>query len=1098
MNYIFEPLKKLRGYHTIEQKLAEGLGPVAVSGPADSQKAHFAAALTAQSGRCGLFVAFNEMQAHRMLSDFRMFFGEDAVLFPSREIVFFDVTAKSHDNDRLRMQTLDRIVAGDFKIVVASIEAIALKTIGPAQFAGSSTLLKTGAVLDLREMAKQLSDAGYERTSAVDSVGHFAIRGGILDVFPAGSEWAVRIELFDDVIDSIRSFDVETQRSLEVLEEVRIIPTAESDKAARACVLDYLKDCNIFVDEPARMHQRLENLILEYDEDCKNMLEKGRLQKDFEPHYFRDLDDRLFGQRTLVMSTLVTEKAFARFGVEIACRSMGIGEAGANAAARTLVLAGQRSRAKRVAEQYTDQGRPSVFREAPTPADLKAGTMIVTMGALHKSFEYTEIGFAVLTDVEAKDLAADRKGSNRKKVIKDAAKISSFTELKIGDFVVHSLHGIGQYIGTQQVTVEHVTKDYLKIQYHGEGFLYIPTSQLELIQKYIGSGDRPPKLNKLGGGEWSRIKQRVKESLMKLAEGLVRLYAQRQILKGFQYSKDTVWQKQFEEMFPYEETDDQLRCVEEIKENMESDRPMDRLLCGDVGYGKTEVALRAMFKAVMDGRQVAYLCPTTVLAQQHFSNFVERFKEFPVTVEMVSRFRTEKETKKILRETAAGNVDVLIGTHKLLGKDVKYKNLGMLIVDEEQRFGVKHKERIKELSPDIDVLTLTATPIPRTLHMSLTGIRDISLLEEPPEERYPVQTYVMEYEPSVIADAIQREVARSGQVFYLSNRVRGIELKAEELRKLMPEVRFAVAHGQMHEHELEEVIQGFLNKEFDVLVCTTIIELGIDMPNVNTMIVENAEMLGLAQLYQIRGRVGRSNRLAYAYITFKKDRVLPEQAEKRLQAIKEFTEFGAGFKIAMRDLEIRGAGNLLGPEQHGHMEAVGYETYCQLLDEAVREIKGEKIPTKVKTEETVIDISLNAFLPAAYIEAEATRIELYRKIAIIRDDEDALDVRDELLDRFGDIPKEALHLIDVALIKSFAARAGISKVSFATGTATFFFRAPDQFDFQAISRLVSAYTRRILVNASNAPYFTLKINARSEAEIVKEIKDCLQLFLNKV
>ncbi len=494
----------------------------------------------------------------------------------------------------------------------------------------------------------------------------------------------------------------------------------------------------------------------------------------------------------------------------------------------------------------------------------------------------------------------------------------------------------------------------------------------------------------------------------------------------------------------------------------------------------------------MDGRQVAYLCPTTVLAQQHYTNFLERLKEFPVTVEMVSRFRTEKETKKILKETAAGNVDVLIGTHKLLQKDIKYKNLGMLVVDEEQRFGVKHKERIKEMSPDIDVLTLTATPIPRTLHMSLTGIRDISLLEEPPEERYPVQTYVMEYDASVIADAIQREIARTGQVFYLSNRVRGIELKAEELRKLMPDVRFAVAHGQMHEHELEEVIQAFLNKEFDVLVCTTIIELGIDMPNVNTMIVENAEMLGLAQLYQIRGRVGRSNRLAYAYITYKKDRVLAEQAEKRLQAIKEFTEFGSGFKIAMRDLEIRGAGNLLGPEQHGHMEAVGYETYCQLLDEAVREIKGEKIPSKTQIDETIIDINLNAFLPAKFIESEATRIEMYRKIAVVRTEEDALDVRDEMIDRFGDIPKEALNLIEVALIKAFAAPVGISKVSFSPGTATFHYASAQRFDFAAISRLVSLYKNRILVNASNSPYFTLKINSRNETEIVNEIKVALK------
>ncbi|MEI6131840.1 MAG: transcription-repair coupling factor [Bacillota bacterium] len=1086
MNFLFEPLKKLAGYTATLQSLKSSKGPVEVVGPADSQKAHFTSAIASELGGKALYVAYNEMQAHRMLSDFQLFFGEDAILFPTREIVFFDVTAKSHESDRIRMQTLDRIVSGDFKIVVASTEALALKTLPRENFVGTSLIIKDGEQVDLHKITALLAQAGYERTDLVESVGHFAVRGGIVDVFPSGSDNAVRLELFDDLIDSIRTFDVETQRSIDKLSEVRIIPIGETDKGAKGCLLDYLGECNMFVDEPDRIAQRLENLLLEYDEDCRTMLEKGRIQKDFEQHYFRGIEEKIFTTKTLVLSVLGWGKA--RSEQQIRCVSGGA----VSEDTYGVILAGGRSRAKRVAEHYQEQGKNYTFIETPISADFRKHGTIVTMGALHKSFEYKDIGFAIHTDIEPKDHLSERKGSNRKKVIKDAAKIASFTELKIGDFVVHGVHGIGQYVGTQQVTVEHVTKDYLKIKYNAEGFLYVPTSQLELIQKYIGSGDKAPKLNKLGGGEWTRIKQRVKESLMKLAEGLVRLYAQRQLLKGYKYSPDTVWQKQFEEMFPYEETDDQLRCVEEIKENMESDRPMDRLLCGDVGYGKTEVALRAIFKAVMDGRQVAYLCPTTVLAQQHYSNFIERFKEFPVTVEMVSRFRTEKETKKILREAAAGNVDVLIGTHKLLQKDIKYKNLGMLIVDEEQRFGVKHKERIKELSPDIDVLTLTATPIPRTLHMSLTGIRDISLLEEPPEERYPVQTYVMEYDASVVADAIQREIARGGQVFYLSNRVRGIELKAEELRKLMPDARFAVAHGQMHEHELEEVIQAFLNREFDVLVCTTIIELGIDMPNVNTMIVENAEMLGLAQLYQIRGRVGRSNRLAYAYITYKKDRVLAEQAEKRLQAIKEFTEFGSGFKIAMRDLEIRGAGNLLGPEQHGHMEAVGYETYCQLLDEAVRELKGEKIASKTTDDETVIDISLNAFLPERYIEAEATRIEMYRKIAIIRTDADALDVCDELMDRFGDIPKEALNLVEVALIKAFASKAGISKVSFEAGTATFSFSRAERFNLETISRLVSKYARRILVNASNNPYFTLKINSRNNDEIVNDIKEALK------
>ena len=638
--------------------------------------------------------------------------------------------------------------------------------------------------------------------------------------------------------------------------------------------------------------------------------------------------------------------------------------------------------------------------------------------------------------------------------------------------------------------MEGVKKDYLKIRYQDGAFLYIPTNQMDLIQKYIGSEGKQPKINKLGGSDWLRTKTRVKESLKKLAGELIKLYARRAALKGFEYSKDTVWQKQFEEQFPYEETEDQLRCIEEIKRDMESGKVMDRLLCGDVGFGKTEVAIRAVFKAVMDGRQVAWLVPTTVLAQQHYNNFIDRMKDFPVTVEMLSRFRSRSEQKRILKAVKTGNVDVLIGTHRLLQKDIQFRNLGLLVIDEEQRFGVSHKERLKNLAAEVDVLTLTATPIPRTLHMSLTGIRDISVIEDPPEERYPVQTYVMEYNRDVIRDAIIRELARQGQVFYLYNRVRTIDSKAADVQAMVPDARVAVAHGQMEERQLEDIMISFLKGEFDVLVCTTIIESGLDMPNVNTIIVEDADKMGLAQLYQLRGRVGRSNRLAYAYITYKRDKVISEVAEKRLQAIKEFTELGSGFKIAMRDMEIRGAGNMLGPEQHGHMESVGYDMYCRLLDEAVRELRGE--PLRKEETEVSIDINIDAYIDDSYIGSESRKIEMYKKIAAINDENDVLDIEDELTDRYGDIPEPVRNLITVAYIKALARSLGISSVTEKRDSVIFGFADIKNIDFQAIAKAAEKYRRQLLFSAGASPHLVYKKPQTGGERIADNIKILLQ------
>jgi len=857
----------------------------------------------------------------------------------------------------------------------------------------------------------------------------------------------------------------------------------------------------VFMDEPARIRQRIENVLLEHQEICKGLMEKGQiLPKSLDINFdFESTDKKLEKNKTVNLVTIPSENKRLREGKSYTIPSKLMNSYQGHMelfiddikhwkekGTRILVLSGTRGRGERLCDTLRSKDIESVYSENQD-IDIMPGQVVITRGSLNKGFEYPSIGFTVVSDKEAFGLDRRLKKTTARK---QGDKIKAFSDLRIGDYVVHQSHGIGQYVGIQTLVVDSVKRDYLKIKYQEGDHLYIPTNQLDLIQKYIGSEGKIPKLNKLGGNDWAKTKKRVKESLKELAGELVKLYAQRQSVKGFAFSKDMVWQKQFEEMFPYEETDDQLRCIEEIKTDMEMEKPMDRLLCGDVGYGKTEVALRAAFKAIMDGKQVAYLVPTTVLASQHYSNFKERVKDFPVTVEVISRFRSQAEQRRILKDVRAGNVDILIGTHRLLQKDIQFKDLGLLIVDEEQRFGVSHKEKLKNLKANIDVLTLTATPIPRTLHMSLVGIRDISVLEDPPEERYPVQTYVIEYNPDIIRDAITRELSRKGQVFYLYNRVRSIQLVASELQALVPDARIAVAHGQMDENQLEDVMDSFLNGEYDILVCTTIIESGLDMPNVNTIIVEDADKMGLSQLYQLRGRVGRSNRLAYAYITYKKDKVLSEVAEKRLQAIKEFTEFGSGFKIAMRDLEIRGAGNLLGPEQHGHMESVGYDMYCKLLDEAVKELTGEARADE-ETEMTV-DINVSAYIDDEYINAENQKIEMYKKIASIQDEQDVLDVEDELIDRYGDLPKPVKNLIQVAHLKILSKACGFISLQEKGDSVIFYCKDNSAVKLEVLGKLMDKYKRKLMFTASNTPYITFKTTGTSRDNLLDNIKILLQ------
>jgi len=856
----------------------------------------------------------------------------------------------------------------------------------------------------------------------------------------------------------------------------------------------------IFIEDTERLKQRLENVIEEHVQQCEILIEKGLIlpgtfQMYFDPKeisslignrqavYLNSLDEG--GNLTdIYKNFLITGKNIEPYRGHLEQLKKDIKTWMSNGYQVTL-LASTDNRKSGLKKLLSEEDI-NAYSDEP-PGNIPC--VIIRQGQLEDGFIYPQIKWVVVSESDIIPAAVKKTGMK----IEGARKIKAFTDLKIGDYVVHQTHGIGLYTGIEALTVEGVKREYLKVEYRDGGFLYIPTTQMELIQKYIGTEGKTPKLNKLGGTEWIREKKKVKESLKELAAGLIKLEAEREARKGFAFSPDTVWQKQFEEFFPWNETKDQLRCIEEIKRDMESDIIMDRLLCGDVGYGKTEVALRAVFKAAMDGKQSAFLVPTTVLASQHFDNFKKRFAHFPVTVEMLSRFRTAAEQKKIMRGLKSGVIDVVVGTHKLFNKEVRFKDLGLLVIDEEQRFGVEHKEKIKSMYPSVDILTLSATPIPRTLHMSLTGLRDISTIEEPPEQRYPVQTYILEYRDDVVEDAINREIARDGQVFYLYNRVKGIQSKAARLQELIQQARVGYAHGQMSERQLEKVILSFLNREFDVLVCTTIIENGIDMPNVNTIIVEDADRLGLAQLYQLRGRVGRSNRLAYAYLTYRRDKVLNEIAEKRLKAIREFTEFGSGFKIAMRDLQIRGAGNLLGPEQHGHMEAVGYDTYVKLLDEAVKELKGQ---TRIEeTKEVFVEFKLDAYLDRVYIADEKARLDMYKTIAALETEEEAIDIRDELIDRYGNIPEAALNLIDIALVKNMAGKCGFDMIKQKGEMVILYFTDKNNLPLVLLNELIPKEKGKLMFSAGKNPYLSYKVKGLNGREILDNIKILLQDIL---
>ncbi|MGB9976962.1 transcription-repair coupling factor [Thermovenabulum sp.] len=870
----------------------------------------------------------------------------------------------------------------------------------------------------------------------------------------------------------------------------------------------------VFFIEPGRLMESSKNISFEIEETYKGLLEKGHILPSASEIYFsveRVIDEMKKYPSFYISMFPRIPKEFNVGGVySFQFRAVTafngkfelLVEEIMNYKKRrygVIVLSGNEERGKHLSKALREKNIEAVFYKSLN-GELMSGQVVVIPGSLGKGFEIPEIRVAVISDTDV--YGRPKVKQAKPDITKKGKKITAVDELSPGDYVVHATHGIGRYLGVETLEVEGNKRDYFALQYLGGDKLYVPTDQVELIYKYVSPEDKPPKLNKLGGSEWSKTKAKVKESIKEMAKELIELYAARQSIKGFAFSKDTVWQQEFEEMFPYEETPDQLMAIEEVKRDMESDKCMDRIICGDVGYGKTEVALRAAFKAVMDGKQVAVLVPTTILAEQHYRTFSERFSPFPLRVEVISRFKSKAEQKAILKDLKNGAVDVIIGTHRLLQKDVKFKDLGLLIIDEEQRFGVAHKEKIKQLKKNVDVLTMTATPIPRTLHMALSGIRDMSLIETPPENRFPVQTYVVEYNDSLIRDAILRELSRDGQVYYVYNRVQDIREEAMRLSLLVPEARIAVAHGQMDEDELEEVMLKFYHREYDVLVCTTIIETGLDIPNVNTLIVINSDRFGLSQLYQLRGRVGRSNRQAFAYFTYKKDKVLSEQAEKRLAAIREFTEFGAGFKLAMRDLEIRGAGNVLGTEQHGHMMAVGYDLYCKLLEEAVRELKGEII--RGEEVQPVIDLKVNAFISEDYIQNESLRMEIYRRIAALETLKEAEELEEEIEDRFGDLPQPVRNLLSISKLKLLAKKLKIANIIRNEDYVVFKFKSKDALNVEDYLKLVAFFKNRIIFSGTTVPSFSIRVKNIDDhklfiriEELLKEMADFLFIPYNE-
>ena len=1153
MNFLKAGMHKLPEYMQLRQAVESNALPAVATGLSGIHKATIINALVQDTNKTALLLAADEAEAQRICQDLTSM-GLRSFIYPTRDFTFRNVESASREYEHQRIQVLSRILKHDCDVVVACMDAALQYTIPPNELEGRMIELKKGQTVSLEQVVQSFVRCGYVREEQIDGTGQFAVRGCILDFFTPDAPYPVRIEFWGDEIDTIGLFDLESQRRTETVDAIMLAPSVEvlvdnpselADKIEKhasslrgktapkakeilqmecdqlrngrhfhcadkyitmlydrtATLLDYfsLNDTLVFVSEFHKGKERIRTTQWQWAEDVKEYLEEGVLCRGLDTYS----GDWIYIQSQLEKRSTVCLEAFVRGTYEVPVRTL------LNITARQLsvwggsialleedlqamqssgltciVLGGTEKTASNIATDLKEKGLSVVYM--PDMSEIPDKGVIITTGTLSAGMEFPAAGFGIITHGRHTGKAAAKKRKN-----KHAQELYSLSELTVGDYIVHASHGIGVFEGIHKINMQGVVKDYIKVRYAKKDTLYVPVTQLDLVSKYIGPReDATVKLSKLGGQDWQKTKARVRAAVKDMAKELIRLYAQRMQAKGHAFSPDTEWQRDFEAHFEFEETEDQLRCIKEIKHDMELSSPMDRLLCGDVGFGKTEVALRAAFKCVSDSCQCALLVPTTILAWQHYQNISKRMEGFPVRIELLSRFRTPKQQEDILKRLKRGEIDMIVGTHRLVSKDVQFHNLGLLIVDEEQRFGVAQKERLKDSYKNVDVLTLSATPIPRTLNMALSGIRDMSVIEEAPHDRHPVQTYVLEHDQGIICDAIRRELRRGGQAYYLHNNVESIERVAASLQNQIPEAKVGFAHGKMTESELSEIWRKLLEQEIDVLVCTTIIETGVDVPNVNTLIIENADCMGLSQLHQIRGRVGRSSRRAYAYFTFTRNKILTEVAQKRLSAIREFTEFGSGFKIAMRDLEIRGAGNILGGEQHGHMETVGYDLYLKLLGEAVKMEKGE-LPSAPVDNECLVDMQVQAHIPERYIENLSQRLDIYRRIAGIKNQDDALDVLDELTDRFGKPPVSVQGLIDIALLRNMASQIGIFEVK-QRDDYIMLYREPMNMEF--LEPLIKILKGRVKLSAGNKPYVSVKVTGKETP--LQTLKQVLEILIS--
>lgn len=1133
-----------------------GMKEQLISGLSGSSRQVMLAALQQETDRPLLIVTHNMFSAQKIYEDLQEALSPDQVLlYPANELVAAESAVSSPETLAQRIEVLLQC-SRDFRgIVVVPYSGIRRFIPTPETMAHAGLTIRLGGTIQLDDFLKTMIELGYERVERVESRGEMSLRGGIIDFYPLTSNLAYRVELFDDEIDSIRTFDPSDQRSVDQIKEVYIPPCKELiasverlEKAAQAAaerlehqiekmadrqakiklqeeiskeielmrehvyfpeiykyisliyperktLYNYMpKDTLLILEDPARLLETAKQLERDEAEWNLHLFQNGKSLPELPLAVESDhvLYHRPF--QTLFLSLFLRQVPHTQPQNILNFVSRGMQDFHG----QMNVLKSEMERWKKSGAQVMmlASGDERMDRMRRVLQDYGIDEPILLQGNLQSGFELPSVHLVVITEGEMFS-QKQRKARRVGKSMDNAERIKSYTELKVGDYVVHQNHGIGKYMGIGTLEVGGIHKDYMHIMYAGGDKLSVPIEQIDMIQKYVGSEDKEPKVYKLGGNEWTRVKNKVRSSVQDIADDLIKLYAERQAAPGYAFDKDSPEQQEFEDLFPYEETPDQFRAIEEIKKDMEKSRPMDRLLCGDVGYGKTEVAIRAAFKAAIEGKQVAVLVPTTILAQQHYETFRERFSGYPINIQSLSRFRSRKEQNETIKGLRQGTVDIVIGTHRILSQDLVFKDLGLLIVDEEQRFGVTHKEKLKKLKTNVDVLTLTATPIPRTLHMSMLGVRDLSVIETPPENRFPVQTYVVEHSQALVRESIEREMARGGQIYYLYNRVQGIQEMAAQISMLVPEARVGIGHGQMSEQELEKTILDFLDGEYDVLVSTSIIETGVDIPNVNTLIVHDADKMGLSQLYQLRGRVGRSNRIAYAYFTYQRDKSLTEVAEKRLQSIKEFTELGSGFKIAMRDLAIRGAGNLLGAEQHGFIASVGFDLYSQMLAEEIQKRKvsmlGETVPEET-TWNTTIDLGIDAYLPSDYIYDSIQKIEIYKKTASAATFEDVAELEDELLDRFGDLPEAVQNLLSVARVKLYGKKYGIESIVLRGDEVTIkFYEGREKVVVPSkLAEVGNLFGRRVQFNQGSGMLIRMKTKGMDD----KELMGLLEQFLD--